>query len=478
MKEPLIYKFLSQKDILIGGLIISMVFNKIKKYWHPVTIPMGLFTAWLWSFPMYGPLLTFVPGRINLLFLTFLLSHALGLLTYVFIIDYFYSKKKIKFKFELKLCLIFSSLIGFLTIFFPFLSSAFLIPVMVIIGFLSGPVIVFFLFYLSRVEENKRGRILGLIFFLAGIISIPFLLFPVAIWMYILNGIFLFSSFLLLNVTGEKDTGSFSLEFEKVKVSYWIGLILLIIMFYIGGGLMYSLSYNEIFSSLDSNFDFGFLFYMATALPVGFFADKRGRKYLINIGLSFSGLGFLLMLLFTGDLLNSFSLGLLQSGFAAMDLFVFLTLIDWTAHFKSRKLIGAGLFFNVIVIFISSWSFLGGYVGNLISHAYIPAIGLFFILLMIPLLNIIKETAPLQQKLNNLQNKKLYIKSWYDKYSLTPREREVTNLLLDGNSTSEIVETLSISHNTLKTHLKNIYRKTNTGGQTELILLIWKETEK
>jgi len=33
-----------------------------------------------------------------------------------------------------------------------------------------------------------------------------------------------------------------------------------------------------------------------SVIPVGILADKRGRKYLINIGLSLAGMGFLIML--------------------------------------------------------------------------------------------------------------------------------------------------------------------------------------
>ncbi len=64
-----------------------------------------------------------------------------------------------------------------------------------------------------------------------------------------------------------------------------------------------------------------------------------------------------------------------------------------------------------------------------------------------------------------------------EKYLLTPREKEIVKLLLAGKDTSQITEELIISYNTLKTHLKNIYKKTDTSGQLNLILLVWKETQ-
>ena len=42
---------------------------------------------------------------------------------------------------------------------------------------------------------------------------------------------------------------------------------------------------------------------------------------------------------------------------------------------------------------------------------------------------------------------------------LTERESAVLNLLAEGRSQREIATSLFISHNTVKTHLKSVYRK-------------------
>ena len=52
---------------------------------------------------------------------------------------------------------------------------------------------------------------------------------------------------------------------------------------------------------------------------------------------------------------------------------------------------------------------------------------------------------------------------------LTPREREVLNLLADGASNTEIAERLFISINTVTRHLTHIYAKTGTGGRTQAV---------
>lgn len=456
----------------------------LKKYYHFVTVPFIFFTAWLWSFPMYGPLMTITGSVIGKMFVSFLISHALGLLLSGFMMDYLNDNKEQSESLELNLHLFFSLAVGILTALFPFIKPFLFLPALILIGLLSGPLVVFYLSNLARGGAYYRGRKLALIFFLAGIISIIFLFYPVANWMFVVNGLFLFVPLIFLfipvSIDGpsvNKDAHEKEMELSKTRKEYWIGLVLLVVMFYIGGGLMYNLSYGSIYSSGGGNFDMGFLLYTAAVIPVGILADKKGRKFIIGIGLSLLGMGFLLMLIYRGSISNSFALGLLQSGFAAMDIFVLLTLMDWMAVFTSKKFMGAGLSLNVTVVLLSSWSLLTKVVRDLIPEEYIPAVGLVAILLTIPLLNLINETSSRKERLGILQERYFDLEGFYDKYSLTSREREVADMLLDGHDTSTIADKLSISYNTLKTHLRNIYKKTEAEGQTGFILMVWKETE-
>jgi len=61
------------------------------------------------------------------------------------------------------------------------------------------------------------------------------------------------------------------------------------------------------------------------------------------------------------------------------------------------------------------------------------------------------------------------LRDWYD---LTPAEARVAVLLAGGLSLGEIVERLGIGANTARTHLKNIFTKTDTRRQGELIRLL------
>ena len=57
-------------------------------------------------------------------------------------------------------------------------------------------------------------------------------------------------------------------------------------------------------------------------------------------------------------------------------------------------------------------------------------------------------------------------------FDLTPSEARIAALLAVGRTTAEITLELSISENTLKTHLRRILEKTATSRQVELVSLL------
>tara|TARA_A100000171_G_scaffold25103_1_gene23438 strand:- start:1580 stop:1795 length:216 start_codon:yes stop_codon:yes gene_type:complete len=52
----------------------------------------------------------------------------------------------------------------------------------------------------------------------------------------------------------------------------------------------------------------------------------------------------------------------------------------------------------------------------------------------------------------------------------TAREFEIINLLAEGNSAKEIADELFVSIDTVKTHRKNILRKSEARNTTELVV--------
>jgi DNA-binding CsgD family transcriptional regulator len=58
------------------------------------------------------------------------------------------------------------------------------------------------------------------------------------------------------------------------------------------------------------------------------------------------------------------------------------------------------------------------------------------------------------------------------KYALSDRQADVTQALLLGKHDREIAVLLNIKLNTVKTHLKHIYKKTGTRGRYALMSLV------
>ncbi len=60
-------------------------------------------------------------------------------------------------------------------------------------------------------------------------------------------------------------------------------------------------------------------------------------------------------------------------------------------------------------------------------------------------------------------------------YQLTPREKEILESLVEGNSYKMIGNALQISTETVKTHIKKIYEKLQVNSQTEAVSKAMKE---
>ena len=56
-------------------------------------------------------------------------------------------------------------------------------------------------------------------------------------------------------------------------------------------------------------------------------------------------------------------------------------------------------------------------------------------------------------------------------YELTPAQSRLSALMFSGYTLSDAAKQLRVSENTVRSHLKQIYLKTNTHGQMELVQL-------
>jgi DNA-binding CsgD family transcriptional regulator len=73
-----------------------------------------------------------------------------------------------------------------------------------------------------------------------------------------------------------------------------------------------------------------------------------------------------------------------------------------------------------------------------------------------------------------IDNNRTSLENFFNIYSISEREKEITQLLIEGLSYKEIGNKLFISYETVKTHINNIYRKTNSKSKIHLSRIIKK----
>lgn len=144
---------------------------------------------------------------------------------------------------------------------------------------------------------------------------------------------------------------------------------------------------------------------------------------------------------------------------------------------SSRKVIRISRFFSLlfiiaygfsVIVVIINWNIKPyelSYVFNILSWS---------IYLLAPLIWIQYIYLPYAQSLSKLIGQNSDFDSIYKKYNISPREKEIIELIIDGKSNNEIKETLFISYHTVKNHLSNIYEKLNVKNRHELVHLFIK----
>lgn len=60
---------------------------------------------------------------------------------------------------------------------------------------------------------------------------------------------------------------------------------------------------------------------------------------------------------------------------------------------------------------------------------------------------------------------------------LTAREREIFNLLIENNTTSDIASLLNISEKTVRNHISNVIQKLDVSGRSQAIIELIKLKE-
>lgn len=159
----------------------------------------------------------------------------------------------------------------------------------------------------------------------------------------------------------------------------------------------------------------------------------------------------------------------------------------YTKKVSSRKhagLLTAAVLCNIAMWIIEkfvTWNF------EFLSVSYILSLGMLFFLywMMQDYVHVQDVPAPIVEEKSTVvivnsiptaEKIKILLSRLSDDMTLTVKELEVTEKLLEGKTRKEIADELNISENTVKTHLKHIYEKLNISNKQELLLLLHTES--
>ncbi len=259
-------------------------------------------------------------------------------------------------------------------------------------------------------------------------------------------------------------------------------LCLFIVIITINSGLMY-----QVINPAFAHHQWLVSWYWALPYIVALYVMKNlprtvNRNYILYVGIAMIGFAFITFMIVDRSAASYLLVNTLMLGACGVfDLFwwsILGEMLDF--HNNPAKILGVGLSANVLGVL------LGGLTGNAIVISSIPnhnssvlALAVVCVTLVIlpPLhkyltellkdhayLTVFTEMSPVEQKsmADSL--------AWLER--LTEREREIAVLLLKGKTYRAIAETLNLSENTVKTHIKNIYSKYEIKNRAQLINLM------
>ncbi len=300
---------------------------------------------------------------------------------------------------------------------------------------------------------------------------------------------------------------------EKGAKPFPAALLLIICLFvaglYLSSGFMYKvmqpyLSAFELPDPLGQLLvSYRYLPYVFALAVIWFYGERLQRYFLIYMGASLLGLAFVSFALLyrsaAGVLLTAV---LAEASFALLDLYIW-TLLGDLAFIYGAPFPFFGYALSAMLLSILSGELIGAELLKIgeqyrLVTALFAATALYLTYTVIPWLSgrmqreygslLAGSTGGAETAPGGAAEKKggeedavpgggaelldRALNSLLPGQKLTPREMEITALLLKGRTNREIAAGLYISENTLKTHLRNIYHKFGVGQKKELLELV------
>lgn len=478
----------------------------------------GFSVCWLWTFFLNGPLLAAVSANwsedVEIIFLVFLLFHSLSFLFTALGLAHVPSLVKNR-----RLLIIASLLMtgGTLAVSFipgdPTFSERwpFILIAAALAGLGSAPIVAAW----GEAFSNRPLKEVGLGYACAIIVST--ILFFGANALDTTPAVILAASFPLISLLLYLSRKYPEPQAIPAEVGWRcplpIKLIVLLALFYLTSGFMHKLIYSVENLPLQETYWLTNIVYCLVCLLAGastYLRPDIDLRLLYRPALPFLGAGFMLFP-FLGDIFELLPFALLQTGFALFDVYTWLLFIYLgSLYHASGYMVSWGMFFLTLSSFCGEVmsNSLATMVSLTLRQLDVLAIGaaliMFFATLVFqderetfagwkpnPLHDIpsaslealpteaIETAAALpvtNEAVHDLAPEQVspvlsVEHSFCAMNSLTARECEVALLLLKGRNNPFIRESLNISDNTLKSHLRNIYRKLDITNRQELFSL-------
>ena len=224
--------------------------------------------------------------------------------------------------------------------------------------------------------------------------------------------------------------------------------------------------------------------YIIAILIVRNLSMKRSRPILLYVGMTMIIIAFIAFMLLGRRESDYIIVDTMMLGACGIfDLFWWSIIGEMLEYSENpAKIFGIGLSANVMGVLC------GDIIGVAVTssglpHAQITVIALCVVCVTLCLL------PPLNRQLTLLLKNHIYLAAYSEMSEreqhivieqakpfdpLTKRENDVLKLILDGRSNKEIAEELSISDNTVKTHLRSIFSKYDIASRAELISTLLK----
>lgn len=483
-------------------------FNIWKKY-KVMIISMAAFVAWLWFFPLFGIMQTSFQNFedkttvFNLMFFGFKI---LGFLVFLFLINrrqaFFYSVS-----FAAPITAVATLLMTFAIWYIHdnvFLSWNYLsIVVFVLLPAFAGLAsAIYFAFWgttIFYVAAGERGR------YMAAMVAVATIIYALLVIVFnyasltalflsgillILPSIFIKTVSSFIDNCGEEglqsDGAAYACGTEVISLTpwktFWLPFAFIILCFYIVSWAAHDIIFSAIKTESILSPIVGQLIYALTFIVAAVFLDREKKIDIIAVlGLIALGCSFLLLpIVLKIELLWPLYF-FLESSYGLIDLFVWVSLAYYCQLLKGNPMqyYGRGLMLNILFIMagiilipIINVDFIG-------ENYYILSViaGIILFMGVLPALSlrnlrlVTYERIVLSDIIND-EIEKIEFNKDITMDSFTKKEKEVAYLMLAGQTNTEIIEKLGFSKNTLKTHVRNIYRKASVKNRSELLFVL------